>query len=554
MNSRPFFLTIWFLLVCLVSSKAWGREFSDVKNTIFYLGAGIITAYYFWKERNSLEFKINHLLVSLILYLVIASLSIVFAQSAQYEGALSVTRLILWFGLVWSITKIDLTTIKTLGKFLLASALIFCLIVVFRVLLSYQGHFIIFAGHVSYLSDFIALNIPIALLFFVCSRGKWKIFWMVLVMVLIVGLVKSGTRASFLGAILGLVLASILLIKEKLIEVKYILICAIIFIIFSFVLTGVYGRDIRGGNSHLKDLFNPKLFTSFYGLSSERVEIWKTALHQIKGHPFIGWGLGGYRFVYPESQHNKNGAEEWLYHPHNEILHQAVETGILGSLLFLITFSIIFMGSIKQLKLLADRDDKILIILSLSAITIGFVSWQFSTNFLYPVSRLIVAYYFGILLKYISFRERKTFIINKKLVLGLISFFLILTIFITSYHISLVFRRISVETSNIHDQRRYSAISYYLAPLAFDPLFNFSKLNFKIGNIDKAAQLTNLCYKHYPYVPAVLYLKAQSDFLDGNFEDAKKHAEHAIRNSKYFDQAVKLLEKMNAIEAFTSKN
>jgi O-antigen ligase len=62
-----------------------------------------------------------------------------------------------------------------------------------------------------------------------------------------------------------------------------------------------------------------------------RVRVWQIALELIGDRPWLGWGLGSYKFLYPSFPHDPEYFE--IFHPHNFWLMLSAEAGIPAMLL-----------------------------------------------------------------------------------------------------------------------------------------------------------------------------------------------------------------------------
>jgi O-antigen ligase len=75
--------------------------------------------------------------------------------------------------------------------------------------------------------------------------------------------------------------------------------------------------------------------TTRAGLLDEiRIPVWKSTVHMIADHPWLGVGLDGFRPLYPRYMRPEAWTEPVLYHPHNMWLDAAVRTGLPGLALF----------------------------------------------------------------------------------------------------------------------------------------------------------------------------------------------------------------------------
>ncbi len=90
---------------------------------------------------------------------------------------------------------------------------------------------------------------------------------------------------------------------------------------------------------------------------SERLWIWKANLQIVKEHPVFGVGYGQNKSQL-QIFYDKIGAPAGLLleHAHNQYLHMAAGTGIVGLLMYLFTFGSFFWLSIKVFRAISDRE------------------------------------------------------------------------------------------------------------------------------------------------------------------------------------------------------
>lgn len=112
----------------------------------------------------------------------------------------------------------------------------------------------------------------------------------------------------------------------------------------------------------------------------DRLAIWKAAINMIKGHPWLGAGLGTFMF-------NFQKAAEGYSHPniipyaHNCYLQIMAETGVLGFAAFMFALVLLFHKGIRVLSA-AERDINWYVLLaSLSSVVAFLIQMSVDTNF-----------------------------------------------------------------------------------------------------------------------------------------------------------------------------
>ncbi|MBI2343511.1 MAG: O-antigen ligase family protein [Deltaproteobacteria bacterium] len=288
---------------------------------------------------------------------------------------------------------------------------------------------------------------------------------------------------------------------------------------------------------------------------SDRWKIARTSIRLIQDRPFSGWGLGSYRFVFPEYAYAQDKtsmatASDWLMHPHNELLHQAAELGLLGLGACIGLCGLLYGYGIARLKTTQDRAERQVLLLALAGLTVSLTSWQFSTNFLFPLSRLVTACYVGMLWRAIAPSLGSLVVFEKALgrlrgrslrrvmVFGITLAALVLA----SEHVSLYCSRQSARAAHSVERRDWARWAHRLAPGAFTALFPYAVLSLGEGSLNTARPLVEALHRTYPYVPAALMALAELHLREGNLPAAKKALRHAVANDPHFLAAQTLLQ------------
>lgn len=153
-----------------------------------------------------------------------------------------------------------------------------------------------------------------------------KYFWILLVDFAICGL--CNMRGGLLFAVLviwGISYPHCFKVPSKILK-KLVLLFPPLFIVFIFVVRNVINKTINSSYSVTKSLFN----------TSNRIYAWTNALEYTKAHRILGWGIG----------YTKKVQGPWVKYGfqaiHNEYIRWIMESGILGLLIIIICFTIIF--------------------------------------------------------------------------------------------------------------------------------------------------------------------------------------------------------------------
>lgn len=189
------------------------------------------------------------------------------------------------------------------------------------------------------------------ILSFVLFIYKGKFYYVISYIINLIMLIRNDTLGSYIAVIGTIIVFIIFIIINKKFYLKTLFMC-IVFISVSFLIkiehTGKnfftefkgLSKDISLIKESLKDknIDASKAGTNRWGL-------WVTTIDIIKENPIIGYGMNnlGEGFdklnVYPESTN-----------PHNELIRQWAENGIIGLILFLLVHIFTFLPFLKNIK------------------------------------------------------------------------------------------------------------------------------------------------------------------------------------------------------------
>jgi O-antigen ligase len=131
-------------------------------------------------------------------------------------------------------------------------------------------------------------------------------------------------------------------------------------IIFVVLITGLF-QTAREGRLKKGSQFFGRIQETLSGSSGARRELWKSTAYMVADKPFSGQGVDSFIFVSPEflsksvlkSEFTGNQTEMFYFDPHNLIINQAINAGLIGLAAFLwliITFFLFFVKKINTLK------------------------------------------------------------------------------------------------------------------------------------------------------------------------------------------------------------
>lgn len=551
------FLSLWWLAILWTYTEALPRPFDDWKNTLFYVGAGIAIIYLTMKRvvcrENPREGGTRFIVIIVSIYFALAIVSLIMAPTARYEGLLELARLILWLGAAWGFAQLTPRHWLWLMRITVISAALIGIMTWhphwMRALLhTYDTPFLAPIGHITYYGDFMALALVMAAGLFFRST---PVLWAICMLLIDIGLALSATRASLVGLAAALLLA-IPLSYTTTRSFKSAIILFLVGVLNLAVIFAFPVKSMRGASASTRLLQSTALSTKLSNdtldtVSSGRWHTYITSLKIADRRPVTGWGLGSFRFVYPEFAHHNShdtlvSSATWYYHPHNEILHQATEVGWLGAALFIFGFGYLLYSGIRT----RDDQNRVLLITALSGLTVAFVSWQFSTNFLFPVSRLMTALFVGMIWK--TSVVQSTGASNSPqpplILRGGVIVIALATLLICANQASIYCVQREQMARDPRDKWHWAQWAVRLAPGAFDPLYIWATVALQTVPTSQAAPDVEALYASYPYVPAVLHMMGYLRAQQGNIPEARKLLQHALANDPTYTAAKQLLDQL----------
>ena len=215
-------------------------------------------------------------------------------------------------------------------------------------------------GNPNFLSSYITLVLPLALVYFLKAKDKPALFYYFGIIILFaIYLAISATRSSWLGAGAGMVVLFLFKdLRELLAAAKkraaLIFVCAVL----AFSLWNGAAAITRAGETGF--LAAPSLSADAGQINQawhQRVMMWNCALKAAKKSPLIGGGWGSYQFNYAECQ-----GQLLMKYPrlaplrtqanaaHNELAEVLAQTGILGLMLYIVFYAALLFAFAKKYK------------------------------------------------------------------------------------------------------------------------------------------------------------------------------------------------------------
>ena len=160
------------------------------------------------------------------------------------------------------------------------------------------------------------LGLSLALYFY---QGKKKLFFAIISILAVFCLVFTFCRGAIIGFLLAVILMAVLQ-RDKLL----LMLIAIAVITGPFMLPSTVKDWVKSQNSFVGVLLNSS--------GRDRDFIYKTTVNMIKHHPLIGVGVNTFCVNYPLYKVNQieGNTGNRQYYAHNNFLHLAGETGLIG--------------------------------------------------------------------------------------------------------------------------------------------------------------------------------------------------------------------------------
>ncbi len=246
-------------------------------------------------------------------------------------------------------------------------------------------------SHKNFFSSALILMMPFTAFGVYKYRGGWQIAALVVSLATLLMILLLGTRSVWVGAFMGGLTASIILIafsKRFDLDRRWRM------LIFAALLTGavsIAGIFTFGDASNefsipgrVQSIIDPQSQHNIH-----RLNIWEGSLTMIKEQPLTGVGAGNWCVHIPKLFDHRFEYLEALgwRQPHNDYVWVAAEQGIIGILLFLAAFVLVFFYQMRVIvsgKENAGKDKKVLSLLLL----FGVIAYLADSFFSFPYERI----------------------------------------------------------------------------------------------------------------------------------------------------------------------
>ncbi len=200
------------------------------------------------------------------------------------------------------------------------------------------------------------------------------ILWLVLFYISF-AIILSYTRAAWLSLIAAVALWGILKLKIKF-KIILLVIASAFIVVFVFknqILYQLEGNNIESSGNfseHIESMANISTDAS----NLERINRWKCAIRMFREKPFWGWGPGTYMFQYAPFQFSYEKTfistnYGNMGNAHSEYLGPLAESGVLGTVSFLLIVILVFTTGIRVYKTAYTKKNRILALTILLALS-----------------------------------------------------------------------------------------------------------------------------------------------------------------------------------------
>lgn len=228
-------------------------------------------------------------------------------------------------------------------------------------------------------------------------------------------------------------------------------------------------------------------------------------------------------------------------HPHNEILHQATEVGGLGLGAVFVGVGVFLRSIMRRLRGSANPEERAMMIAAVASLMVIAVSWQFSTSFLHPIVRWLVALYGALLWRcscsHVPANRCSVPVWMRRSVQ---SCGVLLTLFLLAHHLSLYAVRRTQLAGMLPERLIWAHAAETLSPGSFEARTAYGMTLLSMDDMLQGTAILDQLVEEFPFVPNLLAATAQLRVTQGRYEEARSLLEHALRNDPSFT-AVKLM-------------
>ncbi|WP_162182468.1 O-antigen ligase family protein [Lacinutrix jangbogonensis] len=262
-------------------------------------------------------------------------------------------------------------------------------------------------GHVNVLAVSIALKFPFVLYVFYKLEGVKKYIFLILPIISIASVFLIGARTAALTIAIQLVFFSLFYfiynkfsVRKSFLNIVILVIVAIAGTYLSTLPNNIYKKK---GNT-TKEMFFTKGKDFVYKDENEKIKLtnttgrdrlWISALKDFKRNPWLGVGIGNWKFTSKEEllKISKGDGVAFYKRVHNDYLKYLAETGLFGFLFYLAYIIIIVFFALKLFKNSANENKMIY-----ATLIIALIAYVIDAFFNFPHDRPPVQLLFAVLI------------------------------------------------------------------------------------------------------------------------------------------------------------
>ncbi|MEQ8324167.1 MAG: O-antigen ligase family protein [Vicingaceae bacterium] len=294
----------------------------------------------------------------------------------------------MWFLITFYFIAIQVfRKVKNVNRFLWLYIIPLTMVIIYTVVNHYfhdfddkPAHFVMrpfYKDHTSY-GAILVMYFPILLyLFYHYKKFSIKFYTAILIIIFSAGIVFSYTRAAWLSLAASVVLWAIYKLKIKFSYLFGTALLGLVILAMSWsqiLMTLEQNRDESSSDfsEHIRSMSNISSDAS----NLERINRWESAIKMFQEKPIFGWGPGTYMFEYAPFQHSQSMTiistnAGRLGNAHSEYIGPLAESGVLGSLSFILIVCLMFYHGSRLYHRLPLGQHKALIL----AVMVGFCTY-----------------------------------------------------------------------------------------------------------------------------------------------------------------------------------
>lgn len=291
---------------------------------------------------------------------------------------------------------------------------------------------------------------------------------------------------------------------------------------------------------------DPAWFYPLNRFSSNRLSIYYYSLEAFWPNQWWGWGPGTFRFNYLRgATATRLGphmvrVDTWVDHPHNEVLNQLAETGVVGTFLLLTLTASILLRSLRNIHRPAGKRSRVLAICMAMLFMFFLIVWQLDTSFSTALTKLLAILVIGQILG-LGIKPTTKEIAYSRFQKVLPAVILVPCLYVIGcYELSNYFAAKSINEMSPVTKLQLLRRAEFFSARSFSNLLAHSQAE-NLGYLIRYGY-PNALLKEYPFVPISYFEKGVQELKQGHNRLASEWALRTLRVDPYFEPATALLE------------